>query len=157
MPSYSRSLNIPRARREHRCGFCRKRLSTSDAVKRHIQHSVRCSRAWNAWILSKASIDEAEDNSTSSFEDGESDAMVIDTSEIVDSLINFFPEPSVNHPHMLHVEDIPDEDEVYRWVQKYSNRATEVLGFGQSTFERWRRENSEAGRSQWYSFADEKE
>ena len=66
-------------------------------------------------------------------------------------------EPDDGRPYRTRMEEVPDEEEIARWVRRYPGRAAEVVGMGENTFEKWRRENAEEGRSRWYPFASEKE
>lgn len=57
------------------------------------------------------------------------------------------------------VQEIPDEDssEVRRFVEEYSGPVAKILGEGETIFNRWKRENEESGRQEYFPFAGEDE
>lgn len=61
------------------------------------------------------------------------------------------------NPYRARVEEVPDEDDLTQWVQKYPRPVATILGSGECTFEKWRRENEEAGQSRWFPFSNAKE
>lgn len=158
MPPKSSHLGRGRINLQHRCGYCGKSLPTAQGLKLHTQQSENCRRAWEASILSKALEPPAAVESAPP-SDSEMD---IPATEDLDSAPLDDPaavpqEPNDGHPYRTRIEEVPDEEEIARWVRRYPGRAAEVVGMGENTFEKWRRENAEEGRSRWYPFASEKE
>lgn len=150
----------PHQHHDKQCGFCSKHLPTTAGVKRHIRQSEQCRRAWEAWIVT---VDPSADPAGSDVEDSTPTAAAgqaleppFDGLEAVD-VVNDMPADDNLNPYRARVEDVPDSDELVRWVRAYPGPAGEVLSSGECTFERWRRENREAKRAHWHPFASEKE
>ncbi|KAF7796244.1 hypothetical protein EIP86_007418 [Pleurotus ostreatoroseus] len=151
----------PKSRASHHsCGFCAKRLPTAEAVKRHIQHSERCRRAWEAWIIQKEHTATVQATNASSSQDCTSlNPSTLESSDFSDPSPYDKLEDTTypSHPHRTSVEEVPDEEEIVRWVHKYPGIAATVLGSGECVFEVWRKENALSGRPRWYPFESEKE
>ncbi|TCD59805.1 hypothetical protein EIP91_011412 [Steccherinum ochraceum] len=64
------------------------------------------------------------------------------------------PPASNRHPR---VEDVPDEEDIGRFVDKYPGPVAQTLRSGVTAFEQWRKENETKGRSRWEPFKDEEE
>ncbi|KAJ3551364.1 hypothetical protein NM688_g4745 [Phlebia brevispora] len=157
MPINLKSFNSVKKRTQPHCGFCGKTLPTSAAVNRHIQRTELCRHAWETWIFSKASANAAANstsdlqNSASAFGQSGDDVTYLEDVEMSP------PDPVYDNPNHARVEEVPDEEEVCRWVQKYPKEVARIVSCGECTFETWRKENKAAGRSRWYPFVDEKE
>lgn len=65
--------------------------------------------------------------------------------------------PAEQNPYHTCMENIPNEDELLSWMQKYSRSVAEMLKTEKCTFGMWRRENAEAVKPCWPPFASEKE
>lgn len=147
-----------------RCGFCRKCFPRGDSVKQHIAHAPECRQAWDAWIAAKSVAPSAIDNPTpvseaaSDYCDNHLDAMTSISIHDADR-VSFMESmgPNSQNPYRARVEDVPDEDDIMRWVERYPRAAGEILGRGECTFEKWQRNSEEADQSRWYPFASEKE
>lgn len=154
-----RGYNI-NAHQHKQCGFCGKRLPTTAGVKRHIRQSDQCGRAWEAWIVtmdaSAAPAGPQVDITAPASAADQPLEPPFDELEGAD-IVNDAPADNEQNPYRARVEDVPDADELVRWVRAYPGPAGEVLGSGECTFERWRRENREAGRPHWHPFTSEKE
>lgn len=152
---------------ENRCPYCRKLLTSATGVKRHIQQSERCRRAWDAWISSELQETSASTSSsnkeppTAEPDDPMSppgaDSVVYTCSDTPMSTGSADSTSRRENPYQARVKEVPDEDDLMRWVQTYPRPAAQVLGMGECTFERWRRENEESGKPRWFPFASEKE
>ena len=155
----SQTYTMPRSRLAHAlhssepvsartCGFCHKRLPSSSGVKRHIQHTFACRKAWQAWTHAQTL---AAAQTSAPPQSASSGNVTFDEDEMP---------TSENEPPSgrTTVEEVVDEDEILHWVDKYPGRAGEILrDGGESVFERWRRKDKEAGRSRWYPFEDKDE
>ena len=59
------------------------------------------------------------------------------------------PHAPAENPYRARVEEVPDEGDEVVWVQEHPKVGEQVLGMGECTFERWRREARETGKSHW--------
>lgn len=159
-----------------RCGFCLKILPSTTGVKRHIQQVLPCRRAWEAWIEAKQARRRARSEGVASGNGPSADSEVhnSDDSDIASEAFNNelqdenqfsdfsipMQDEDTTHSHRATVNNVPDEDEIFHWVEKYPGRAGEIIASGgdfETTFQRWRREDQEAGRSRWYPFESREE
>lgn len=148
---------------ENQCPYCRKSLTSATGVKRHIQQSERCRRAWDAWISSELQAPSASASSSlagpPTIDPTEPSMSPPATYTRSDTPMSAESTDATSHdnPYRARVEDVPDEDDLVRWVQAYPRPAAQVLGMGECTFERWRRENEQSGKPRWSPFANERE
>lgn len=167
MPTlYTRSRNASLRRaghesaRKQRCEFC-KRLVPSSSIKRHIQHSPDCCNAWEAIVAAKAARERHQqpDNNRSVAPVSDDAGGPMYNEPRVDAAAESNPStPACENPYRARVEDAPDEEEEgVRFVQVYPGSAGKILGSGEGTFQRWKRENEEAGLQRWHPFTDENE
>lgn len=137
-----------------------------------MSQNLQCRRAWEAWILTKASDSPVTAMPVNLEPSSDSDSDITMAGSIRVST------PSINHisddttyaeitpnnaplynPYQARVEDAPDEDDdiTMCWIEEHPRAAGKVLGVGETTFERWRREDAKAGRDRWFPFDSEKE
>ena len=53
------------------------------------------------------------------------------------------------------VEDVPDESEITRLIERYPHKVAEILQKGETCFEQWERDRKEKQESEWAPFANE--
>lgn len=139
----------------NRCGFCRKAFPTPAGVKRHIQHASQCRRAWDAWVATKSSSLRPESPPHHEPLDGDDSDQEMGDLAANDNNARS-PTQSAQHPYRVTVEDVPDEGEPMEtvWVEDHPKAVDQVIGAGECTFERWRREAEAQGQSPWAPFEE---
>ncbi|TCD63835.1 hypothetical protein EIP91_004902 [Steccherinum ochraceum] len=176
----ARSRNVTAPPEKHRCGFCNKKLPTLQGVKAHIQNAPSCRKRWEVWMSAKMKMSTREavrTSTTNPLVGGPSqpsntlptDADANDSdSDAMDFEPEFFPpsfpepppapeeDPSAARPRPT-VEEVPDEDDIRCFVERYPHEVATVFGKGLTAFEEWRKQNAESKRCRYAPFKDAEE
>ena len=140
----------------HRCGFCKKRLPTAAGVKLHVQNIQACRARWEEQQLQRSLRSDnsqfaAYYNSNQATYDNfmpAADPMVVDPTD---------GDTADASSRRASVEDVPDEEPPFRRYHSYYKGAAQVLGEGETGFEKWERESKEQKKEAWDPYSSREE
>lgn len=163
--------------KSHRCPFCPKTTPTAKGLTSHIQNKPECRAKWLQYVGHQPAPGAGTDGNVPINNEGGVSACHADESQ----LPHDEPEPQFYRPptppfitapnnsvppnRNCHVEEVPDEDFEVEWgrfggerfVESFPGHTADVLGCGETTFERWRREQVDREEGPFSPYADEDE
>jgi hypothetical protein len=159
--------------RRPRCNFCLKELTRASHVQLHIQNSKKCREAWNREVERHPHLSRSNKPSRKAANNGpvETDIQSQFSPDDDDFFEPFIPSPrrhrsespeeSESQSKRARVDDAEDDDSdaPRRFCRNYPRRVADVIGDGQTEFERIRAQqaSSNSPDNLWAPFQDEEE
>lgn len=156
-----------------RCPYCAKPLPTGKAVRQHVAASQSCSKSWEMHQLAKIPTKSKKRRQNSSLPSGSPPPLDIDIcDEEMDEISHEFvlphkepdlpdartPSLAVDPPVDKRAEDNDDQPSSHtRYSEAYPRSAGQPFRKEKTQFEKFRDDDSAAGRQPWEPFSNKKE
>ncbi|KAI0763922.1 hypothetical protein BC629DRAFT_1596851 [Irpex lacteus] len=152
-------MPLKHASHSHICGHCLKPLRTSTGLRLHIRNTPSCRRRWEQEIRTKQPA--ARRYQTKGQQNGDPthvDPLYDDHALSTDRNVFDYTPISAQVPSTSSdTVETATKKYLERFIEFYPQPVATIVGEGLTTFERWERENAEAGRNQWFPFQSKEE